>query len=136
MTRDSGPTLWRSESEASGCALRTAVAVLRNWTHNCAVADVETFGARVRRERLALQMTQRQLAEQVNVGVPHISKVEADRESPSDGLIERLAEVFGVDVDELFIVARRLPESMVEKFAVDPGSAAVHLREWKAPKRR
>jgi transcriptional regulator with XRE-family HTH domain len=109
---------------------------LRNWTHNHAVADVETFGARVRRERLALQMTQRQLADQVNVGVPHISKVEADRESPSDGLIERLAEVFGVDVDELFIVARRLPESMVEKFAVDPAKAAAHLREWKAPKRR
>ena len=81
-------------------------------------------------------MTQRQLADQVSVGVPHISKVEADRESPSDALIERLAEVLSIDVDELFIVARRLPESMVDKFAVDPAKAAAHLREWKAPKRR
>lgn len=101
--------------------------------HNRLVVDVETFGARVRRERLGLQMTQRQLAERVKVGVPHISKVEADRESPSDGLIERLAAVFNIDVDELFIVARRLPESMVEKFAVDPARAAAHLREWPAP---
>lgn len=108
-----------------------AVAALRNTTHNRAVSDVETIGARVRRERLARGMTQRQLAEKVRVGVPHISKVEADRESPSDVLLKRLAEVFGIDPDELYLVARRLPEAMVEKFAIDPAKALTYLRQWR-----
>ena len=109
---------------------------MRNTTHNQAVAEVESIGARVRRQRLAMEMTQRELAQRVGVGVPHISKIEAGRESPSDGLLVRLAEVFDVDPDELFLVARRLPETLVEKFAVDPAGAASYLRRWKAPKTR
>lgn len=94
------------------------------------MATVETIGARIKRERLALQMTQRQLAEAVDVGVPHISKVEADRENPSDDLIHRLAKVFGADPDELLLVARRLPEAMIEDLATDPARAIAFLRKW------
>jgi|SRR5687768_4093559 len=96
------------------------------------MATVETIGARIKRERLALQMTQRQLAEEVDVGVPHISKVEADRENPSDDLIHRLAKVFGADPDELLLVARRLPEAIIEDLATDPARAIAFLRKWPA----
>lgn len=101
-----------------------------------AVTEVETIGARIKRERLDRSWTQRQLADKVGVGVPHISKVEADRESPSDALLERLAQVFEIDPAELFIVARRLPGEIVDSFAVDPVKAVSFLRTWKAPRQR
>lgn len=95
------------------------------------MADVETIGERIRRERLDRQMTQRVLASKVGVGVPHISKVEADRENPSDELLRRLATVLGLEADELLLVARRLPQSMSEEFATDPAEALTFLRQWR-----
>jgi transcriptional regulator with XRE-family HTH domain len=88
----------------------------------------ETFGARIKRHRLAAGLTQRQLADKVGVGVPHISKVEADREKPSDDLIVRLAKVFSVDADELFLTARRLPPALAEDVASDPAKALQYFR--------
>ena len=92
------------------------------------MTEAETFGARIKRHRLAAGLTQRELADKVGVGVPHISKVEADREKPSDDLIIRLAGVFGVDADELFLTARRLPPSLADEFAVDPAAALQYFR--------
>ena len=93
--------------------------------------DGELIGDRIKRERLSRGMTQRQLADAVQVGVPHISKVEANRENPSDDLLERVAKVFGLDADELLIVARRVPPELVEQFATDPAQALSFLRAWK-----
>lgn len=95
------------------------------------VSGVETIGQRIKRERLALEMTQRELAEAVDVGVPHISKVEAGRENPSDDLLRRLADVFKAEADELFLVARRLPDAMIEDLAADPAEALAFLRTWR-----
>lgn len=92
----------------------------------------ETIGQRVRRERLARGITQRDLAERVGVGAPHISKVEADRENPSDALLEEIATVFQVDVDELFLTARRLPPGVIERLAADPAKGARYLRRFGA----
>ena len=80
-------------------------------------------------------MTQRDLAIAADVGVPHISKVEAGRENPSDELLTRLAVLFEVDADELLLVARRLPVELIEALAVDPSKALTYLRKWNAPKR-
>lgn len=95
------------------------------------VPEVETIGQRVKRERLARNMTQRQLADEVQVGVPHISKMEAGRENPSDELLERLAEVFSVEADELLIAARRLPQQMIDELAADPAEALIFLRSFR-----
>ncbi|NNJ48427.1 MAG: helix-turn-helix transcriptional regulator [Acidimicrobiia bacterium] len=76
-------------------------------------------------------MTQRQLAERVSVGVPHISKIEADRENPSDELLERIAQVFNGDVDELLLVARRVPDELIERLASDPATALEFLRTFR-----
>lgn len=75
-------------------------------------------------------MTQRELAEQAQVGVPHISKVEANRENPSDDLIARLAKILDIESEELFIAARRLPEDLMERFAAEPARALQFLRKW------
>lgn len=95
------------------------------------MASALTIGERIRQERLARDMTQRELADMVKVGVPHISKVEAGRENPSDELLERIASVFKLDSAELMLVARRLPADMLDEMAAQPELALEHLRSWK-----
>jgi transcriptional regulator with XRE-family HTH domain len=104
------------------------VAQLRKCSDHGRVGDVETIGQRIKRERLSRDMTQRDLAEKAGVGVPHISKVEAGRESPGDPLLLRLAQIFEVDAEELFLVARRLPDEIAEEFAADPGRVLAFYR--------
>jgi transcriptional regulator with XRE-family HTH domain len=100
------------------------------------MAEAETIGQRIKRERVKLGLTQRELAAKVVVGVPHISKVEGDRENPSDDLLDRLARVFGVPTDELLLVARRMPPQMIEDLAADPAQALEFLRTFRqGPKR-
>jgi transcriptional regulator with XRE-family HTH domain len=77
-------------------------------------------------------MTQRDLAAKVGVGVPHVSKIEADRESPSDELIQRLAAALGADPDEYMLAARRVPPVFVDELAADPAKALTFLRTWKS----
>lgn len=94
------------------------------------MSEPESIGQRIKRERSELGLTQRELAKRIGVGVPHVSKIEADRENPSDDLIARLAEVFAVDADELGIVARRLPEDVLDRLASSPTEALEFLRKW------
>ena len=113
--------------------INMVVAQAHNGGDNGAVGDIEVIGQRIRRERLARSMTQRALAEAVGVGVPHVSKIEAGRENPSDDLLRRIAVVFGCDADEFLLVARRIPEDLMERLAADPRQSLEYLRQWKAP---
>jgi transcriptional regulator with XRE-family HTH domain len=101
-----------------------------------AMTQAETFGERIKRHRLAAGLTQRELADKVNVGVPHISKVEADRENPSDDLILRLARAFEQDADELFLAARKLPPALAEEVATDPARALQFFRTMRPDEER
>jgi len=96
-----------------------------------AMNDVEPIGQRIKRERHARAMTQRDLAQRVGVGTPHISKVEAGRENPSDDLLQRFAEVFDCEFEELLVVARRIPEDVLDVLATDPRGSLHFLRSWK-----
>ena len=96
----------------------------------------ETIGQRIKRERLGLSITQRELAEKVGVGVPHISKIEAGRENPSDELLARIASVLGLETEELLLVARRLPDELIDVLASDPKEALEFLRTFDGKKRK
>lgn len=95
------------------------------------VTIVETIGQRIKRERLERDWTQRDLADAVEVGVPHISKIESDRESPSDDLIVRVAEALKLDADELLLAAKRVPTDVLDRLAADPAKGIEFLRQWK-----
>ena len=56
---------------------------------------------RVREFRMAAGMTQQQLADRVHVSARTIISIEKEQYSPSLMLAFRLAEVFGVTVEEL-----------------------------------
>ena len=95
------------------------------------MSDAESIGQRIRRERLERGMTQRDLAALVGVGVPHISKVEAGRENPSDDMLRRVAEVFKCDPDELLLVAGRIAPDLMEGLVADPAASLEYLRRWR-----
>ena len=97
------------------------------------MTEAESIGQRIKRERLSLSMTQRVLAERVGVGTPHISKIEAGRENPSDGLLRNFSEVFNCEFDELLLVARRVPPDLMEKLAANPRHSLQFLRNLKVP---
>ena len=107
------------------------IAQTRNMDDNATMDGIEPLGRRIKRERLDRGMTQRALAEEVGVGTPHISKIEAGRESPSDELLRKIAEVLGCDFDELLLAARRMPPDLMETLATDPRLSLEFLRQWR-----
>ena len=83
-----------------------------------------------RRERLGLSL--RAAAASCSVDPAHLSRVESGATPPSDTLIERLADALAIPLDELLLVAGRLPPSVRRLVDKDPhqvASALAHLAE-------
>jgi transcriptional regulator with XRE-family HTH domain len=66
---------------------------------------IRTFGEMIRERRRKLDMTQQQLAERIGVSTPFVGHLESDKRHPSDHTVRRLAEVLGLEGDELFLSA-------------------------------
>jgi transcriptional regulator with XRE-family HTH domain len=60
------------------------------------------FGKKLRKIRRDRDMTQEQLAEAIGVTMAFISRMERGRHGASFDNIQKLAEVLGVEVEELF----------------------------------
>jgi transcriptional regulator with XRE-family HTH domain len=74
-----------------------------------------TFGTLLRTRRNERGLTLEDVAVRVELSVPHLSRIERDRENPPrDEIIERLAEIIGIPADDLFAEARRLPPDLKE----------------------
>ena len=74
------------------------------------------FGDRVRALRTAMSLSQRALGERVGVSFTYISKVENGKldfgDYPSEDLIRKLARVLGGDLDELLLLAEKIPDDI------------------------
>jgi transcriptional regulator with XRE-family HTH domain len=64
-----------------------------------------TLGQTLKAARIALHLTQRQLALQAGVKPAHIAYLENDRRRPSLGLLSKLANILGLEQDKLFVLA-------------------------------
>ena len=60
-----------------------------------------SLGQRIRKRRLALKLTQQQLAEAVRLTPQHISAIEQDKRAPSLPSLMKLAVELGVTIDYL-----------------------------------
>ncbi len=100
---------------------------LRNLYHTCHM-PTDSLGRRIKQRRLEKGMTQRELADAVGITVPYMSKIEADRETPTDEKIQRIAIQLDLNVDELTLAAGRLPEDVMERLTADPAKALEFLR--------
>lgn len=72
-----------------------------------------SFGKLLRDTRTDRQLTLEDVANRLGVSVPHLSRIERDRENPPrDGMIQRIGKILGLDEDVLFAEARRLPPDL------------------------
>ena len=60
-----------------------------------------SLGQRLKQRRESLKITQRQLAESLEVTPQHISAIEQDKRIPSLSFLTKLAEELGVTIDYL-----------------------------------
>lgn len=65
------------------------------------VADIESFGARLRRLRMARRISQSEIAGALGVSVPSISGWEKGRSQPKRSRVRALADILGVSTGEL-----------------------------------
>ena len=75
-----------------------------------------TFGIKIRELRKAKALGQRAVAAEVGINFTYISKIENDKVDfaafPSEETIRKLAKVWGADVDQLFLMAEKIPDQI------------------------
>ena len=85
--------------------------------------DQVTFGQRLRELRRARGISQRNLAERVDVDFTYLSKLENDRfPPPSAKTIAALAAELQTDADELSVLAGKLPADLQEALMASPAA--------------
>lgn len=86
------------------------------------------LGAEIRHRRQAAGFSLRKLAETVGVDPAYLSRVERGWAPPSDTLIRAVAQALGIESDELFLLAGRVPASWQQTIAASPSRAVATLR--------
>lgn len=73
----------------------------------------KTLGQVLKRQREALAFTQRSLALKLGVKPSHVAYLETDRRRPSLGLLSRIADVLGLEKEELFLLSHPEARSLI-----------------------
>jgi transcriptional regulator with XRE-family HTH domain len=68
------------------------------------------------------------LAEKLDVNYTYLSKIENDKAIPSKETIKRMSTYFNVDVDELMILADKIPDDVERILRENPKEAIQYLR--------
>jgi len=83
-----------------------------------------TFGERVRELRKTKNLTLRDMATKVEIDFTYLSKIENGKldfsDYPSEKLIRRLAKALGGDVDELLLLAEKIPDEIRKRVVERP----------------
>ena len=91
------------------------------------------FGDVVRARRTALMISLNDMAERLGISPGYWSRVERGIDGPpSDELVERVAAILGIPMDELFIESKRLPPDMRK----DMGRVVLAYRRLRAMRLR
>jgi transcriptional regulator with XRE-family HTH domain len=86
------------------------------------------FGKILRQLRLESGMGIKSLAPELKVNYTYLSKLEHETISPSEELVERVAEYFGFDRDALLLSAGKVPEDILQILRSHPSDAVAFLR--------
>ena len=83
-----------------------------------------TFGPRLRELRKAKGLSQRALGKMAGVNFTYISKIENEKldfaQFPSKQLIRSMADALDADVDELLLLAQKIPEQIKQRVIERP----------------
>jgi transcriptional regulator with XRE-family HTH domain len=92
---------------------------------------IKSFGQIIRELRINHKdyHSLREFAKRVDISPAYLSRIENEKEPPpSAPIIERLAEVLGIDKYELFSHAGKIPTEFFEAFQKNPKSVASFMR--------
>lgn len=91
---------------------------------------MRTFGQIIKEARKTKQITQRDLAKQIDVDFTYISKIENGAlEPPSEEVISKMAKVLGIDENELFLAAKKVPTQFRDTI-LQEGTANIFFRKY------
>ena len=83
-----------------------------------------TFGQKIKELRKAKGLGQRAVAAQVGINFTYLSKIENDKVDfaafPSEDTIRKLAKVLEADVDELLLMAEKIPDHIRRRVLEKP----------------
>jgi HTH-type transcriptional regulator, competence development regulator len=83
-----------------------------------------TLGQRIKELRKAKGLGQRAVAAQVGINFTYLSKIENDKVDfaafPSEDTIRKLAKVLEADVDELLLMAEKIPDHIRRRVLEKP----------------
>jgi transcriptional regulator with XRE-family HTH domain len=83
-----------------------------------------TFGERLRELRKAKGLSQRALADLVGVNFTYLSKIENEKldfaQFPSEELIRKLAAALDADLDDLLLLAQKVPAEIKQRMMEHP----------------
>ena len=84
--------------------------------------EQRSFGQVIRDRRRKLDLTQQEVGRRIKTSTPYVGHLEAGKRHPSEKVVGRLAEVLGLDRQELFFLA-------------NPGALALVRSEMNAKRR-
>ncbi len=83
-----------------------------------------TFGAIIRDLRIKKGLTQRELAGKIDINFTYLSKIENDKlkdvHFPSEDTIIKLARELDANIDELLLLAQKVPDAMKKRMIERP----------------
>lgn len=93
--------------------------------------DYVSIGKRIKKNRRNLGMTQEQLAERINISVPHMSRIETGTGSPSLQTLVDICNTLDITVDDLMqdslTAAQKKLEGRLGEIAEDCSAEELHL---------
>ena len=88
-----------------------------------------SFGKLLKKLRLKQGYSLKTLSSELDINYSYISKLENGKSLPSNEFIERLADIFDYDTEELMIRAGKIPEDILNILRNNPSAAAEFLRK-------
>jgi HTH-type transcriptional regulator, competence development regulator len=87
------------------------------------------FGKILRQLRLESGKGIKSLAPELKVNYTYLSKLENETISPSEELVERVADYFGFNRESLLLSAGKVPEDILKILRENPNDAVAALRK-------
>jgi len=91
-----------------------------------------SFGALVRRERLAKDIGLREMAKKIGISPTYLSQIERDEfDPPAEEKVRKIAEILAQDPDELLALGGRVASDLTDIIRQRPREMADFLRAAK-----
>jgi transcriptional regulator with XRE-family HTH domain len=123
-------TLACGNIHSAGCSRRDGLTYLSTlaYAYRKEVSVSVKFGELLKQLRQENELGIKRLAPELGVDYSYLSKLENNKASPSDELIERVARYFNYDKDLLYISADKIPLDAMEAIRERPQEVLRYLR--------